>query len=200
MNAKYMVLVLAAIICVFAIIGTGSLNRVKHTFDEATLQSRAATQQIGMCFDWYGLTLIDTTVQYSHDIIDSKTAITRLEEGHSKNKELLKQYFKTSLHEEEELSQYISNQDHVIDEILYRLYACIKTEDKEKVKEFIPAIYTVTGPMCDAINKIIEIKTEVCIKANNEAIKSIKQAQAFLILLFALFAALCAGIFMPDLD
>lgn len=193
-----MLTILAAFICVFVVIGNISLNRASESFAEATIQNRAATRDIGMSFDWYGLTIVNTAVQYNYDIIDSSVALQTLRDGQQQNKKLLMQYFKTSLPEERKLSEYIYVQNIKIDKLVSQLAAYIGSENKKEIEKLIPTIFSETLPICDAINESIALKTENAIQKTEVSLENIRQAQTILILLFALFISLCAGIFMPD--
>lgn len=199
MKIKQMIFILAAIICAFVISGYQSVKKAQTGFSSAIVQSHSATQDIGLSFDWYALVLVDTTVKYTHGIIDSKEALKDLKTGHSKNKELLQQYFNgTILPEEVEYSKYIASQDRIIDELLQKLYVYIKTDNKSEINKLLPQIYNVTEPLCAAINHIIDIKTQNAVKEKEGIVDSIDRIQRFLFMSFALCLALCIGMFIPD--
>lgn len=198
MKIKQMIFVLAAIICAFVISGYHSLHEAQNKFNNVIHQSHSATQEIGLSFDWYGLTLVDTTVKYAHNIIDAEQALHDLKVGHANNKTLLESYFKTILPEEKKEAEYIRSQDEIVDKILVELYAAIKTGDKETINELLPQIYNVTDPLCDAINTVISIKTRQSLVEKNGIVDNIDQLKRFLFTSFALCLALCIGMAIPD--
>jgi hypothetical protein len=198
MNIKLMITVLAAIICAFVISGYSSLNTMQRHYAAATVQTQSATRDIGLSFDWYGLTLVDTTVKYLYGMISSQDALHRLKEGQAKNAILLQKYYANALPEESEESAFIRSQDDVVNKILVELYAAIETQNTKAINELLPNLYTVTDQLCAKINRVIEIKTASASDEKGALGENMDELRRFLFISFALCLSLCIGMAIPD--
>ena len=198
MKIKHMLFVLAAIICAFVISGYHSLNDMQQRYSSAIVQTQSATQEIGLSFDWYGLTLVDTTVKYLHGIVDSKTAIDTLKSGQQKNSILLHKYYANALPEEREEAEYIRSQDAVINKILVDLYNAIETGDRDTINKLLPQLYNIIEPLCAKINRVIEIKTQSAAANKGKLSENIDELRRFLFISFAMCLSLFIGSSLRD--
>lgn len=198
MKIKLMITTLAVIICAFVISGLHAVKEMNISCTNAYVQTKSATSDIGMCFDWYGLTLVDTTVKYANGMISSKEATHTLVTGAEENAALLDEYYKNILPDERKESEYIRSQDVVIQKLYNELLVLISKEDRKGVQAMLPSIYNVVDPLCAKINRIIEIKTEKALAEKRALSNNIDELQRFLFISFALCLSLCIGMAIKD--
>ena len=198
MKIKLMITTLAVIICAFVISGLHAVNEMNISCTNAYVQTKSATSDIGMCFDWYGLTLVDTTVKYANSMISSKEAIHTLVTGAEENAALLDEYYKNILPVERKEAEYIRSQDGVIQKLYNELLVLISKEDRKSVQAMLPIIYNAVDPLCAKINRIIEIKTEKALAEKRSLSNNIDELQRFLFISFALCLSLCIGMAIKD--
>lgn len=194
MKVKVLLAILTFIMCVFAIKGINTVNRVNESYNLSYAQVESATSDIGLCFDWYGITIVDTAVKYSNGIIDSAQATKALTDGSKNNIKLLDQYYTNVLPQEKDAANFIYAQDVLSKKLTEELLLLISKNDREGVTAKIPEMYAIVDPMCSSINDIIEIKTEAAKTINTGIQGEIKEVKTFMIISFALCISLCSGI------
>ena len=198
MKIKVLLAILSLIMCTFAIRGISTVNQMSESYNLSYDQAKSATSDIGLCFDWYGITIVDTAVKYSNGIIDSTQATKVLTDGSKNNIELLDQYYKNVLPQEKDAANFIYSQDVLSRKLTEELLLLISKNDREGVDAKIPEMYGVIDPLCDHINDIIEIKTETARTINTSLQGEIKEVKAFMIISFALCISLCSGIVLKN--
>jgi hypothetical protein len=198
MKVKILVSVLTLIICVFAVRGIHTVNQMSASYSLTHVQNNSATSDIGLSFDWYGITMVDTAVKFANGIIDSAQATQVLTDGSKQNVELLKQYYKNVLPQEKDAAAFIYSQDILANKLTEELLLLISKNDRKGVNAMIPSIYEVVDPICKQINDIIEIKTKSSQAINIELNKEIREIKGFMLASFALCISLCGGLLLKD--
>lgn len=198
MKVKVLISILTLIMCIFAIRGMSTINEMSESYNIAYSQTQSATGDIGLSFDWYGLTIVDTAVKFSNGIIDSTQATQVLTDGSKDNVELLEQYYKNILPQEKEAAEFIQTQDVLVQKLTQELLLLISKNDKAGVTAKIPDMYKVIDPMCSRINDIIEIKAENSKTINTNLQNEIREVRGFMIISFALCISLCGGLLTRD--
>ena len=69
MRPKFIVYCLAAICLIFGWRGATLTEDINKTLAENARQSESSIMEIGMCFDWYGVIIVDSVIKTSHGII-----------------------------------------------------------------------------------------------------------------------------------
>ena len=198
MKVKILISVLTLIMCAFAIKGVHTINEMNESYELAYSQTKSATGDIGLSFDWYGITIVDTSVKFSNGIIDSSQATQVLTEGSKNNVELLNQYYKNVLLQEKDAADFIRSQDALASKLTEELLLLISKNDRAGVNAKIPEMYGVIDPMCGRINDIIEIKSEKAKAINASLKREIKEVKTFMFISFALCISLCGGLVLRD--
>ena len=193
MKIKQMIYVLVAIIAAFVISGYSSLQEMSSRYSTAYTQTKSATSDIGLSFDWYGLTFIDTAVKYANGMISAEDAKQTLTSGAEKNARLLYQYYQNVLPEEREEADYIRSQDAVVVKLYNKMLEHLAKDDRNAVQQMLPQIYNVVDPLCEKINRIIEIKTASALSAKSSMSNNIDELKRFFFISFALCLSLCIG-------
>lgn len=198
MKVKILILVLALIISVFAVRGLSTVNQMSDSYSVAYSQTKSATSDIGLSFDWYGITIVGTSVKFSNGIIDSTQATQILTDGSKQNIELLKQYYKNVLPQEKDAANFIYSQDILASKLTEELLLLIAKNDRAGVNAKISEVYEIVDPLCTRINEIIELKTENSKAINIDLQREIKEVKAFMFISFALCISLCCGLLLRD--
>jgi len=198
MKIKLMIYALVAIIAAFIISGYSSVHEMSTRYSAAYTQTQSATSDIGLSFDWYGLTFIDTAVKYANCIISADEATQILHKGAEDNAALLDRYYQNVLPEEAEEADYIRSQDVVVIKLYNKLLKHLAQDDRNAVQQMLPQIYNVVDPMCEKINRIIDIKTKSALSAKNELADNIDELKRFFFISFALCLSLCIGMAIRD--
>ena len=198
MKVKILISVLTLIMCAFAIKGVHTINEMNESYELAYSQTKSATGDIGLSFDWYGITIVDTSVKFANGIIDSSQATQVLTEGSKNNVELLNQYYKNVLSQEKDAADFIRSQDALASKLTEELLLLISKNDRAGVNAKIPEMYEVIDPMCGRINDIIEIKSEKAKAINASLKREIKEVKTFMFISFALCISLCGGLVLKD--
>ena len=198
MKVKILILGLALIISVFAVRGLSIVNQMSDSYNVAYSQTKSATSDIGLSFDWYGITIVDTSVKFSNGIIDSSQATQILTDGSKQNIELLKQYYKNVLPQEKDAANFIYSQDILASKLTEELLLLIAKNDRAGVNAKISEVYEIVDPLCNRINEIIELKTENSKAININLQREIKEVKAFMFISFALCISICCGLLLRD--
>ena len=193
MKIKQMIYILVAIIAAFVISGYSTIHEMSEKYSSAYTQTKSATSDIGLSFDWYGLTFIDTPVKYANGMISAEDATQTLKKGAEENARLLYQYYQNVLPEEREEADYIRSQDAVIVKLYNKMLEHLAKDDRNAVQQMLPQIYNVVDPLCEKINRIIEIKTKSTLAAKNGLLGNIDELKRFFFISFALCLSLCIG-------
>ena len=80
MRPKFIVYCLAAICLTFAFKGLLLTEDIDETLKENASQSESSIMEIGMCFDWYGVIIVDSVVKTSHGMMTPAEMIDVLKE------------------------------------------------------------------------------------------------------------------------
>ena len=80
MRPKFIVYCLAAICLAFAFKGLILTENIQSTLKENARQSESSIMEIGMCFDWYGIIIVNSVVKTSHGVITPAEMVETLEE------------------------------------------------------------------------------------------------------------------------
>ena len=92
MRPKFIVYCLAAICLTFGWRGATLTEDINSTLAENARQSESSIMEIGMCFDWYGVVIVNSVIQTSHGIMSPEEMIELLEEESANKDEYLEGY------------------------------------------------------------------------------------------------------------
>ena len=114
MRPKFIVYCLAAICLAFVWKGLILTEDIESTLEENARQSESSIMEIGMCFDWYGVIIVNSVIKTSHGVISPSEMIDILEEE-SKNKDEYLEGYKDSITEDEaEFADFVFAQEEKI--------------------------------------------------------------------------------------
>ena len=133
MTPKLIVYCLAAIMLAFGIKGFLLHDDIKKTLKDNARQQEAATMEIGMCFDWYGVIIVDSVIKTVTGLIEPTTMIEILEEERQNKNEYLRLYKPTITEAEKENADFVFRQDKKVEFLVDKLIELAKKEDFEGI-------------------------------------------------------------------
>jgi len=158
MRPKFIVYCLAAICLAFAWKGLILTEDIESTLKENARQSESSIMEIGMCFDWYGVIIVNSVVKTSHGSITPAEMVDILEEERGYKDEYLEGYKKDITPDEIEYADFVFAQEKKINLYVDELIEWANKGDIEMIKASIPRMYDMTDPTIDAINSIMDTK------------------------------------------
>ena len=158
MKPKIIVYCLAAIVFAFGVKGFLIHADIEKTLKDNARQQEAATMEIGMCFDWYGVIIVNSVIQTSHGIMSPEEMVEVLEEESGYKDEYLEGYKKDITPKEVAYADFVFAQEDKISLYVDELIGWAKAADIEKIKGSIPQMYEMTEPTIEAINNIMDTK------------------------------------------
>lgn len=195
MKPKFIVYCLAAICLSFAWKGLILTENIESTLEENARQSESSIMEIGMCFDWYGVIIVNSVVKTSHGSISPAEMVDILEEERVYKDEYLEAYKKDITPDEVEYADFVFKQELVINAYVDELINWANKGDVEMIKASIPRMYDMTDPTIDAINNIMDTKMYYN-EAQSEILNNkILKYRDFMILTIVLCVvmSICAG-------
>jgi hypothetical protein len=114
--------------------------------------------EIGMCFDWYGVIIVNSVIQTSHGIMSPEEMVEVLEEESGYKDEYLEGYKKDITPKEIPYADFVFTQEDKISLYVDNLIAWAKAGEVDKIKGSIPEMYEMTEPTIEAINNIMDTK------------------------------------------
>ena len=114
MRPKFIVYCLAAICLAFAWKGLILTEDIESTLEENARQSESSIMEIGMCFDWYGVIIVNSVVKTSHGSITPAEMVDILEEERGYKDEYLEGYKKDITPDEIEYADFVFAQEKKI--------------------------------------------------------------------------------------
>ena len=111
-----------------------------------------------MCFDWYGVIIVNSVVKTSHGSITPAEMVDILQEERVYKDEYLEGYKKDITPNEVEYANFVFAQEKIINVYVDELIDWATKGDIEMIKTSIPRMYDMTDPTIDAINKIMDTK------------------------------------------
>ena len=158
MRPKFIVYCLAAICLDFGFKGLSLTEDINQTLAENARQSESSIMEIGVCFDWYGVIIVDSVVKTSHGQITATEMVEILQEESGYKDEYLKGYKKDITPNEVEYADFVFKQEEKISAYVNELIDWGDTNDIESIKASIPRMYEMTDPTIEAINNIMDTK------------------------------------------
>ena len=131
---------------------------IESTIEENARQSESSIMEIGMCFDWYGVIIVNSVVKTSHGSITPAEMVDILEEERGYKDEYLEGYKKDITPDEIEYADFVFAQEKKINLYVDELIDWANKGDIEMIKASIPRMYDMTDPTIDAINNIMDTK------------------------------------------
>ena len=195
MRPKFIVYCLAAICLAFGSKGLTLTEDINNTLKENARQSESSIMEIGMCFDWYGVIIVNSVVKTSHGVMTPAEMVETLEEERVYKDEYLEGYKKDITPKEVEYADFVFEQEKKINLYVNELIDWGNTNNLEKIKGSIPAMYEMTDPTIDAINTIMDTKmyyNEEQAQILNEKIKTFSDFMVLAIVL-SVVMSICAS-------
>jgi hypothetical protein len=158
MRPKFIVYCLSAICLLFGLKGFELNKDIQNTLKENARQSESSIMEIGMCFDWYGVIIVNSVVKTSHGSITPAEMVDILQEERVYKDEYLEGYKKDITPNEVEYANFVFAQEKIINVYVDELIDWASKGDIEMIKTSIPRMYDMTDPTIDAINNIMDTK------------------------------------------
>jgi len=195
MRPKFIVYCLAAICLAFAAKGLILTENIQNTLKENARQSESSIMEIGMCFDWYGVIIVNSVVKTSHGVITPAEMVETLEEERVYKDEYLEGYKKDITPKEVEYAEFVFDQEKKINLYVNQLIEWGNTNNIEMIKASVPKMYEMTDPTIDAINNIMDTKMYYNEEQSDLLNIKIKKYSDFMILAIVLSVvmSICAG-------
>ena len=191
MRPKFLVYCLAAICLTFAWNGKTLTDDINSTLAENARQSESSIMEIGMCFDWYGITIVNSVIQTSHGIMSPEEMVEVLEEEGGYKDEYLEGYKKDITPKEIPYADFVFAQEDKISLYVDNLIAWAKAGNIEKIKGSIPQMYEMTEPTIEAINNIMDTKMYYNEAQSKVLHGKIKTYSEFMVLMIVLSVVMC---------
>tara|TARA_B100000519_G_scaffold203245_1_gene225033 strand:+ start:1356 stop:1961 length:606 start_codon:yes stop_codon:yes gene_type:complete len=195
MRPKFIVYCLAAICLAFAAKGLLLTENIQNTLKENARQSESSIMEIGMCFDWYGVIIVNSVVKTSHGVITPAEMVETLEEERVYKDEYLEGYKKDITPKEVEYAEFVFEQEKKINIYVNQLIEWGNTNNIEMIKSSVPKMYEMTDPTIDAINNIMDTKMYYNEEQAELLNIKIKKYSDFMILaiVLSIVMSICAG-------
>jgi hypothetical protein len=195
MRPKFIVYCLAAICLTFGWRGATLTEDINNTLAENARQSESSIMEIGMCFDWYGVIIVDSVIKTSHGIIPASEMVEVLEEESANKDEYLQEYKKDITPDEVQYSDFVFEQEKKISSYVSQLIEWGNKEDIDSIKGSIPYMYTMTDPTIEAINNIMDTKMYYNERKSEELHERIHGFRDFMILaiVLSIVMSICAS-------
>ena len=195
MRPKFIVYCLAAICLTFGWRGATLTEDINSTLAENARQSESSIMEIGMCFDWYGVVIVNSVIQTSHGIMSPEEMIELLEEESANKDEYLEGYKKDITPDEIPYADFVFEQEKKINTYVGELIDWANKEDIDSIKASIPRMYTMTEPTIEAINNIMDTKMYYNEAKSEELHYRIDEFRDFMILAIVLSVvmSICAS-------
>ena len=158
MRPKFIVYCLAIICLTFGWRGLTLTEKIEATLEENARQAEASIMEIGMCFDWYGVIIVNSVIKTSHGVISPSEMIDILQEESKNKDEYLKGYKDSITEDEAEYADFVFSQEEKISIYVDQLIKWANTNQIDKIKASVPLMYQMTDPTIDAINNIMDTK------------------------------------------
>ena len=158
MRPKIIVYCLSIICLLFGVKGFELNKDIQNTLKENARQSESSIMEIGMCFDWYGVIIVDSVVKTSHGMMTPAEMIDVLKEESGYKDEYLEGYKKDITPKEQEYADFVFAQEEKISVYVNELIKWAEKGDVEMIKASIPRMYDMTDPTIEAINTIMDTK------------------------------------------
>lgn len=194
MNPKIFICTLAIIVLSFVGQGIHIVNTVEKVFDNNLIHQKSTVEDIGMVFDWYGLTIVDSVVKRSHGIITHEEMVVILKEGQVQKNHLLSRYYSSAIPEERNYVAILKESDEKLDQFVER---AINTGIETEQTELIADMYALTDPTVNTINEILRLKTDYAIKNVQVVYKKLEDFRRFLYLAGVLAIVIIFPTFFP---
>ncbi len=145
MKPRFIVYCLSFICLAFGLKGLALNEDIKTTLEENARQSESSIMEIGMCFDWYGVIIVNSVIQTSHGIMSPEEMVEVLEEESGYKDEYLEGYKKDItpkeipyadfvFAQEDKISLYVDELIDTFPEIEF-IAAYDPTEHKEAIRD-----------------------------------------------------------------
>ena len=193
MRPKYIVYCLSAICLLFGLKGFELNKDIQNTLKENARQSESSIMEIGMCFDWYGVIIVNSVVKTSHGSITPAEMVDILQEERVYKDEYLEGYKKDITPNEVEYANFVFGQEKIINVYVDELIAWANKGDIEMIKASIPRMYDMTDPTIDAINNIMDTKMYYNEEQAKVLNKKIERFSDFICTLLALCFVMSIG-------
>ena len=195
MRPKFIVYCLAAICLAFAAKGLLLTENIQNTLKENARQSESSIMEIGMCFDWYGVIIVNSVVKTSHGVITPAEMVETLEEERVYKDEYLEGYKKDITPKEVEYAEFVFEQEKEISAYVNELIEWGNSRDVGMIKSSVPRMYDMTDPTIDAINNIMDTKMYYNEEQAELLNIKIKKYSDFMILaiVLSIVMSICAG-------
>ena len=195
MRPKFIVYCLAAICLAFAAKGLLLTENIQNTLKENARQSESSIMEIGMCFDWYGVIIVNSVVKTSHGVITPAEMVETLEEERVYKDEYLEGYKKDITPKEVEYAEFVFEQEKKINLYVNQLIEWGNTNNIEMIKSSVHKMYEMTDPTIDAINNIMDTKMYYNEEQAELLNIKIKKYSDFMILaiVLSIVMSICAG-------
>jgi len=195
MRPKFIVYCLSAICLVFGLKGFELNKDIQTTLKENARQSESSIMEIGMCFDWYGVIIVNSVIQVSHGIITPEEMVAILKEESLNKDEYLKGYKKDITPDEEKYADFVFEQEEKIKDYVDKLITWGESGDIDQIRATIPEMYQMTDPTIEAINNIMDTKMYYNEEQAKVLNKKIETFSDFIYTLLALCAvmSICAS-------
>ena len=195
MRPKFIVYCLAAICLAFGFKGLSLTEDIQNTLKENARQSESSIMEIGMCFDWYGVIIVNSVVKTSHGVITPAEMVEILQEERVYKDEYLEGYKKDITPKEVEYAEFVFEQEKKINIYVDQLIEWGNTNNIEMIKSSVPKMYEMTDPTIDSINNIMDTKMYYNEEQSDLLNIKIKEYSDFMILAIVLSVvmSICAG-------
>ena len=195
MRPKFIVYCLSAICLVFGLKGFELNKDIQTTLKENARQSESSIMEIGMCFDWYGVIIVNSVIQVAHGIITPEEMVAVLKEESLNKDKYLSGYKKDITPDEEEYAEFVFKQEEKIKDYVDKLITWGESGDIDQIKATIPEMYQMTDPTIEAINNIMDTKMYYNEEQAKVLNKKIETFSDFICTLLALCAvmSICAS-------
>lgn len=176
MRAKQAIITMLFIVAIFVSKGLYTSNMLRTKIDHSYKEFEVVTNTLSPLFDSYGLTLVDSQVKVSHDLITIDQFRTTLTKTLALQQSLIASYKKSVEGVETIDDKELFTRAQRVSEYIKKIQVLSVRGDVKEIHNqlYNGEMYRVVDPMTEIINKILENKFEAAENSRKVAVAELE--------------------------
>ena len=176
MRAKQAIITMLFIVAIFVSKGLYTSNMLRTKIDHSYKEFEVVTNTLSPLFDSYGLTLVDSQVKVSHDLITIDQFRTTLTKTLALQQSLIASYKKSVEGSETLDDKELFTRAQRVSEYIKKIQVLSVRGDVKEIHNqlYNGEMYRVVDPMTEIINKILENKFDAAENSRKAAVAELE--------------------------
>lgn len=176
MRAKQAIITMLFIVAIFVSKGLYTSNMLKNKIEHSYKEFEVVTNTLSPLFDSYGLTLVDSQVKVSHDLITIDQFRTTLTKTLALQQSLIASYKKSVEGVETIDDKELFTRAQRVSEYIKKIQVLSVRGDVKEIHNqlYNGEMYRVVDPMTEIINKILENKFDAAENSRKVAVAELE--------------------------